>query len=55
MTVDEAVASAHAKALSLVQEAERRFVDSVTGRGALTTAEALRVLDEERPRRSRCS
>lgn len=49
MNVDEVVVIAHAKALRMVQDSERRFVDSVTGRGALTTAEALKVLDEERP------
>jgi hypothetical protein len=49
MTVDEVVAIAHTKALRIVRDSERQFVDSVTGRGALTTVEALKVLDEERP------
>lgn len=48
-SIDETIAKARTAGLRLIEQAERRFVDSVTDRGALTTQQALKVLDEERP------
>lgn len=47
--IDETIAKARTGALRSIEQAERRFVDSVTERGAMTTKQALKVLDEERP------
>lgn len=46
--VDEEVSRARASTLRLMKESERRFVDSVTARGAMTTEQALSILDEQR-------
>jgi hypothetical protein len=47
--VDEVMSKARSSSLRLIEQAERRFVDSVTGRGDMTIAQALKVIGEERP------
>ena len=47
--IDAVIAACRQKALAMITESERTFVDSVVERGGLTTAQALKVLDDQRP------
>jgi hypothetical protein len=49
LSVEASVNRARQSMLIHLQNSERRFVESTTSRGALTTVEALQVLDEYRP------
>ncbi|MBR1154514.1 hypothetical protein [Bradyrhizobium sp. JYMT SZCCT0428] len=46
--VDDVVSRAKDSALRIIKESEQRFVDSVVARGAMTTEQALDILDEQR-------
>lgn len=47
-SIDALVEAARQKSLRFIEESERRFVDTVTGRGAMTAAQAVAILNEQR-------
>lgn len=46
--IDAVMVAYKQKALALITESERKFVDSVVERGALTRKQALKVIDDQR-------
>ena len=46
--VDEVVAKARATSVRLIKNAEERFIDSVTARDAMTTEQAIAILEGQR-------
>ena len=46
--VDDVVAKARVTSVRLMKESEERFIDSVTARGAMTTEQAIALLEGQR-------